>query len=387
VLVAALLSSAAFALVTLAACGDDEVVRAGPDASPLDGSMADGALDAPDAAPMPPVPKGGRVLGVSVDLADLDFAQDLAVVRDAGAQATSITLSWNDLEAPYDAGSGGSDAGATAISDPSLHVANLVLGGSRSRALVSLAALDQGGPRLPVDLVGKPLDDPEVVTRYERAVDYVLAQLFETEIVALLVGTAADVTLADDPTRNAAFAAFVAQVGQHARLARPGLPVGFEVTPAGMTTRSASLQAAWAASDVVATSLLGVDGAARVVPASSVGAVLDGIIAAAPAGKPVILRETGAPVDPACGGDEASQAAFLTALFEAWDRHATRIPFACVRDLDDARPAAVTAEAARWGRTDPAFVALLGSLGLRRSGGAERPGLEALRREARRRGW
>ena len=129
------------------------------------------------------------------------------------------------------------------------------------------------------------------------------------------------------------------------------------------------------------------DASAEVRLPEGVAADLDRIVAAIPPGKPIILREAGFPTAAACGGDPAAQAAFVSAVFRAWDQHAARVPFVTFRELDDASEETVTALAIRWKRADPAFLAFLGSLGLRTGDGRKKPGWDALIRDARARGF
>ena len=110
-------------------CGDDPNAgdaEVGDAATPFD---ALSAVDAGDAAP--PVPKGSRVLGVSVAIDDSDFPSNLQIARDAGARTANAKLAWDEIERPYDAGAadasddggdGGTEAGApTQLFNPLLH--------------------------------------------------------------------------------------------------------------------------------------------------------------------------------------------------------------------------------------------------------------------------
>ena len=93
------------------------------------------------------VPKGARVLGLSVVIGDVDFLRNVQTARDAGARTTDVTFAWDEVERPYDAGApdasdgAGDDAGdagparsPTQIFHPLLHVANLVLSDQRFAA-------------------------------------------------------------------------------------------------------------------------------------------------------------------------------------------------------------------------------------------------------------
>jgi len=375
----------------VAACSDDPPVGAGSDAgldegsTPSDTGASEAAVDAA------PLPKGDRLLGVGTQISDMDFPRDVQTVRDGGAVATTLGFAWDEVEGPYDAGA---DAGAaedggptTQLFQPALHIANLVYSAYGARAVVTIDALDIGGSRAPAELRSKPLDVAELAARYDRVTDYALSQLLDTRIEAWLVASDVDVPLASDPAKHAAFASFFTHVAAHARAVRPGLRVGFAVSAPGLVAGRERFASAWAAADVVAVDVVPVDAAAQVKDPSAVGAELDAVVAAAPLGKPLLVRRLGYPSAAACGSDEAKQAAFVGAAFAAWDRHASRIPLVVFHELDDPPAEVAAAAAARAGRSDPAFLALVRSTGLRDESGRRKPAHDALLREARVRGF
>jgi hypothetical protein len=385
-------------------CGD-EYVASGSDAAleattaEAGDAAADGDADFADATV---VPKGARVLGVSVVIGDLDFLRNVQTARDAGARTTNVTFAWDEIERPYDAGApdasddagDGGEAGAarspTQIFHPLLHVANLVLSDQRVAATVTIDAVDVGGSRAPAELATLALDDPELGTRYDRVLDYALDQLPDLDVSALFVASSVDVPLGDDAAKHAAFATFFTNAAAHVHALRPKVKVGFVVTSDGAVARKDRLAAAWAASDVIGVTYLPIDAAGRVSPASlvagAVAADVDRLLDALPAGKPILVREAGYPTAPANGGDEAGQAAFVSAVFGAWDRHAARIPILTFRELFDSDPTTAAAIAARYGHSDPAFLAFLQSLGLRTADRAK-PGFDALIGASRARGF
>lgn len=390
------LAIAAGALVGLAAsivagCGDDAPA----------GTTLDAGLDAPllveSGTEASVVPKGKRVLGIAMPIGDLSFGQNVQTAYDGGARATNVSLAWDQVERPYDAGApdaadddagdAGDAAPPTQLFNASLHVADLVLSEYKTQALLAITALDVGGSRAPAELATRPLDDVELGARYDKVTDYVLRSTPDLVVAALFVGTEVDVPLGDDAAKHAAFATFVGRAAAHAHAVRPGLKVGFTVTSDGIEASRSRFAAAWAASDVVGVTYLPVDAAARARSSLEVAADLDRILAAAPPGKPIFLREAGFPTAAACGGDEAAQAAFVSAVFGAWDRHADRMPFVVFRELGDAPAETVTAVAARYRRGDAPFLAFLGSLGLQAPDGRRKQGWNALIREARARGF
>ncbi len=300
-----------------AVVSEDAGVEAG------DGGSGDAAL----------VPRGARVLGIAVEIGDLDFQKNVQTARDAGAQTTNLTFAWEDVERPYDAGvpdagdagdDGGSPATPTQLFNPLLHVANLVLPDERMGAIVTLDALDVGGPRAPAELAALALDDAALAARYDRLTDYALDQLPDVNVTALFFASNVDVPLGDDAAKHAAFATFVTHAAAHVHAARPKVKVGFVVTAGGAVAAKEHFAAAWAASDVVGVTYLPIDAAAQVRPVGMVASDLDALAAALPAGKPIVLREVGYPTAAACGSSDAAQVAFVSATFGAWDRHADR---------------------------------------------------------------
>jgi hypothetical protein len=141
---------------------------------------------------------------------------------------------------------------------------------------------------------------------------------------------------------------------------------------------------------VIGVTYLPIDAAARVRTTAEVpGAVasdVDALIAAVPSGKPVVVREAGYPTSAANGGGEDGQAAFVSAVLGAWDRHASRMPVLTFRELFDADATTSAALAARYGHSDPAFLAFLRSLGLQTPDRAK-AGFDALIKGSRARGF
>jgi hypothetical protein len=333
---------APFALLvplSLAAACEEQLPRATvePPAPPVadageDAPLADAGRDAG------PVPKGARTLGVAVSVGDVAFADQVRDVAAIGARTTNAAFAWNDVERAE-------DGGAPVLFHPGIHVVGLVVSGADMQASVALDAMDATGPRLPADLAGRPLDDPEVAARYDAATDYVLSQLPDLAFTAYLVGTDVDVVLGDDAARWAAFATFFDRVASHARTKRAGLRVGFAIRSVALASARDRAAPALAGADVIAVSHAG-----------DVSADLAPIVAAAPEGKPIVIHAVGRPSSP----DEQAQAAFVRGVFAAWDRHADRIPVLTFFELDDRPGAATTFGLRRYadGRGKPAFAVL-----------------------------
>lgn len=329
------LASIAVALATFAiaaSCGGGPFAEEGADASAADGEAEAAPVDAGGGGP---VPKGSRTLGVAVAIDGVALSDELRVIREAGARATNVSFAWDDVERT-------DDAGTPYLFHPGIHLVSLVVASSGTDAALALDAVDRRGPRLPSDLASRPLDDPEVASRYQAATDYVLSQVPDLDATAYLVASDVDVALGADAARHAAFATFFGRVAAHARGARPGLRVGFVVTSDGLKKSRALLDASLAAADVVCVSHVGA------LPGD-----LDAIVAAAPPDKPILVHAIGHPSDP----DERAQTAFVRDVFASWDRHADRIGALTFFELDDAPRSATTFGLRRYadGRAKRAF--------------------------------
>ena len=381
-------SAALGAFAAFSGCsGDDDSDNAvHPDAAVEAGDAAT------DAADIGPVTKGDRLLGINVAVDNQQFNDGVIRANDAGATVDDVTFAWDDVERPDDAGT--ADAAAfdggtpTSTFNPLVHVTNLVLSTYGVQALLALPVVDASGSRAPVELKARAFDDPELAARYDMMTDYVFDTLTEdTKIPGLLVGTEIDVAFGQDAKKYEAFTAFVAHVATHVHAKYPGTKVGFTVRASNLSANASRLSAAWAASDIVAISLLPGFADARAGAPEDVGAAFDSVAAAAPSDRPIWIHEVGTPTDTVAFGSEASQAAFVRAAFAAWDKHAARVPVVVFRELLDTQTDVATALAARYGRTDAAFIAYLSSLGLQSTTAQPKPSFAALKQEAAARGF
>jgi hypothetical protein len=140
--------------------------------------------------------------------------------------------------------------------------------------------------------------------------------------------------------------------------------------------------------DLVGVTYYPLDSSFAVRPPSVVAADVAAMVANAPTGTPLYLEEAGYPSDPGCMSSPAAQAAFIGALFGAWDSNAAQIPLVNIVRLDDLSAAAADVAASAYFSQPPAaFVAMLESLGLEQYDGGIKPALTELQRQTAARGW
>jgi len=325
------------------------------------------------------VPGGDRMLGIDVSEAEgEDYDQAFQLAREAGMQFTSLSVAWDDLELR---------PGEYAPDPNYLAIANLYYPAQDVPLALTITPIDTNRTRLPSDLRGRAFDDPEVIARFERLLDYVFSQIPDVELAVLAIGNEVDATLGTDATVWARYRTFFEATAAHARSLRPDVPVGVKVTMGGLTGETRALaQALNAQSDMILVTYYPLEADFGVRPAD----VVPGDLAALPSlfpDRPIGMLEAGYPSSEELGSSEARQAEFVRRIFRAWDAQAAQIALLNFTWLTDAPQASVEAWTEYYGLPDRRFAAYLATLGLRHADGVPKPALEALAEEAHARGW
>ena len=191
---------------------------------------------APDPKPAPvkvtdSLPKGDRILSIDVtDPADGDYDASLTTAIDAGAQAVSLSLFWDGLEtAP----------GKYQPNPNFLEIANAYYP-TRGIALdLTISPIDTNQLRMPEDLQNLPFDDPKVIARFNKLLDYVFTQIPELDLVSFSIGNEIDGYLGTDSQKWEEYTAFFAATSAHARTLRPDFVVGTKGMFDGIMGKSA----------------------------------------------------------------------------------------------------------------------------------------------------
>jgi hypothetical protein len=88
------------------------------------------------------------------------------------------------------------------------------------------------------------------------------------------------------------------------------------------------------------------------------------------------------------GSSQALQAQFITAVFQAWDAHASQIPYLAFLRLNDVSHTAAVNTAAAYGLPgNNAFIEYIETLGLRDYAGNDKLAFIQLKSETHVRGW
>jgi len=326
-----------------------------------------------------PLPRGDRLLGIDVtQAADEDFDQAFRVARAAGLQFASLSIAWDDLE----------PRSGEYTADPNwLAIANSYYAAEHVPLALTVSPIDTNRVRLPEDLRGRDFNDPEVIARFERLLDYVFTQVPEVDLTVLAIGNEVDATLGADVEAWEQYTEFVNAAAAHARTARPGLRVGVKLTMSGLAGETlGAARALNEQTDIILVTYYPLRSDFGVRQPSVVPGDFATIASSFPS-RPIGFLEVGCPSSERLGSSEALQAEFVRYVFEAWDAHAGQIELLNFTWLTDAPEASVDEWSDYYGLRDDRFAAYLSSLGLRQSDGTAKVALDVLAAEARARGW
>ncbi len=325
------------------------------------------------------LPEQDRLLSLEVTTAaDDDYDAAFVLARSVGMQVTSLSLQWDDLEP---------SPGRYGTDPDWLGIANDFFPAQGTTVSLMIGPIDTNTLRLPADLKNKAFDDPEVIARFERLLDYVFAQIPDLELSSLAIGNEIDGYLGMNRQRWRQYDHFFEKVSTYARNKRPGLVVGSKLGFGGLTGEARALSSPLLrASDAVMLTYYPLRDDFTAKDPAVVHEDFDRLAALFP-DKPLYILEAGYPSSSLLGSSEAAQAAFVHELFSAWDEHAEQVKVVSLLWLHDLPPGIVDELVDYYGLHDEKFRAYLATLGLRTFKGEDKQAFEKLQQETQQRGW
>ncbi len=307
----------------------------------------------------------GAEVRLSIDITTspaVPFETALSDVQAAGANATSLTVFWDDLEKD----------GAYAPEFDWPAIANQVYPAAGMGVNLTISVIDTVADRRPDNLRAKAWDDPEVIRRFHHFLNQILGRMTDTDILSLAIGNEVDGFLAA-PEDVAVYSRFVAAAATHVKTR--GVPVGTKLTFGALKNPDL-----WApilkASDAVFLTYYPLDSAFQVRPTAEIAQDLDAMVAFAGA-KPIYLLESGYPSHGCKATPEAQKAFAETLLAEATKRPS--IELVSLTWLTDLSQGEIEAYRGYYGVPDRCFAAFLATLGLKSEDGTDKPVLTWLK--------
>ena len=326
--------------------------------------------------------KGARILGMdTANSAEKAPPLDPYYrARAAGAEATSLSLNWNQIE----------PAPNTYV-DPYglLATTNWFYPAGGTRLSLTIRPIDGNWKPVPSDLVGVAFDDPRMIHRFIAMLAWVLQRMPDVTFTSIQIGNEIDLYEDLDVT---AYAAFLYWSNIQIKTLRPDIRVGFTATWGGLVAGPTSDALLWLKPwvDVVGVTYypLAANYQARqpTVVQGDFDALIDRV-----GDRVVFLQEVGYPSGSLNNSSDVKQRDFVRNVFAAWDRYANIIEylsFVRVQDWSQERANSVASEPPH-GVPDPRFAEYLKTLGFRTypGTGLDKPALTTLAQEAAARGW
>jgi hypothetical protein len=328
---------------------------------------------------IPVTPKGERLLSIDLTWAgDSDFGEAFVLGQSVGMEATNISVQWDELE-PL----------PNQYTDPDtwLQNANEFFPAQNVSVSLMVGFVDTNNVRLPAYLADKSFDDPEVVERFKRLLDYVFTKIPDLELTSLSIGNEIDGYLGTDEKLWQQYTNFFREVSTYAKIKRANLIVGSKLGFGGLTGSAYELSRELvAASDAVMLTYYPLNADFSVKNPEVVNDDFAKLVQLFP-NKLIYILEAGYLSSDLLGSSEEKQALFVQNIFRAWDEHATQIKLIDFLWLHDIAPELVSELGNYYGLNDEKFKAYLATLGLRTFADQDKLAFKTLQEETKRRGW
>ncbi len=328
------------------------------------------------------VPKGFRTFAIDVrESKNESYDQAFTLAQAMKVSDTKISLDWNLIET-----STGFDFTIPDIIDAYYPAKGMPV-------TLVFRPIDTNRNTFPSDLSSKALDDATLIFRFQAFLSAVKGRLTHTLIARIQIGNEVDAYLGTDPGKWAAWTTFFKQARSTAKvLWGSSTKVGCIGQFKGLTDASTKtfFQTLNTETDMISVNYYPLGSDFTVLPTSGIQADFQALVSIYP-DREIVFQECGYPSSPACKSDQASQAAFIKAVFKAWDSHSTAILHIDFAWQTDVPAATVDQWVIQYGMsTSPyvtAFKGYLASLGLRDEEGKAKTSLATLQDQLTQRGW
>jgi len=360
-----------FSLLLLAACGSSD----------SDNTVPPATVQVPS--------QGSRILGLDVkEIPPVAYGTAYQQTMNMGVREVSVSLDWVSFE----------DVAGNYV-DPFniLPAIESFYPFQISDTTLVLRPLDTPGPRLPADLAGQPYNDPAVITAFENFLFDLHSKLpnlnASGKLTRIQIGNEIDAYLGSDASKWAQWKVFFnAAKAKINSLWGAGVEVSSVVQFSALKNAGIRTQylSALTSMDSATLTYYPLEADFTMRPPSTVAVDFGFIVNVIP-NKPVVFQECGYPSSTVNNSSEALQADFISAVFEAWDTHSDRIQLIDFTWQYDVSQNTVEQWVIDYGMSgqpnENAFKTYLGTLGLSNFDGTEKPALQRLKDELKKRNW
>lgn len=265
--------------------------------------------------------------------------------------------------------------------------ANTQFGGGKMLVDITIRPLHTNNKTVPPDLMNVSFDDPRMIDRFDKLLDYVFTQIPDVELLSLVIGSEMDASLGTDATLWRQWETFFKATSTYAKSKRPGLKVASEAQYGSLTGEAKDfLISLNQYTDIVGVSHYPLNPDFTVDDPAAVRNVFDTVTSIYP-GRLIHFYQIGCPSSPLLKSSEEIQARFFKEVFKAWDAHADQVERLNITWQSDIPPEGAEYWANFYHLKDDRFIAYLATLGLQTFDLKDKEAMRVIRAEVQARGW
>ena len=341
------------------------------------------------------VSKGSRELGI--DMLALtpasDFDNNVKLAKSSGATYLILGLAWNKIE--VSAPTNCETDGTYTDPDNTLTILNSVLPPKGLKLSLTIGPVSTHKNVMP-DMIDKlNFDDPLVVCRFQKMLDFVFKKIPDLQLVSMQFGNEIDAfPSATEYSFWTQYWSFFVQASITAKQFRPGLKTSIVSTLYGANGHSSNpiakggLQQIYNSADMVSLTYYPLNSDFKIKNISDIESDIGSILKLYP-NKPIYFNEIGLPSGSSyVASSESSQQQFVSQVFKIWDQYATQIPRLSFLRLNDTSFSAAQKTASDFSLPgNNQFIEYIQTLGLRTYTGSDKPAFVQLKTETSNRSW
>jgi hypothetical protein len=324
------------------------------------------------------IEKGSRLLGVDIThVPNVDYATSLTEAEGIGIDFITLSISWDDLEPE-----------PNQYNDSFLELVNSFYSSRDIELIFIITPIDGDHNRAASDLKNKSFDDEEVISRFNKMMDYVYDKTPNLKLAGIGIGNEIAVYL-DSPEDWQSYEKFYKQVGEHinSKDRWKEVPIGTKVQFSGIVTKyPEEIKSINRYSDVFMVTYYPLESDLTFRDPTTVESDMQLVIQQA-AGKPIYFLEMGYSSGTLVNSSLEKQKQFILEVFKAWDKHADNVKainFTWMHDISESK---LTEYVDYYDLEDSTFRDYLGTLGLKYYDGQPKSSWITLKEESSVRGW
>ena len=309
-----------------------------------------------------------QLFGLGLTEGTVGFEASLELAQGLGLEFIELPIQWDDIEQKPEI-----------YSNQYIDIADSFYPAQQIKVLLSINPIDTNTLRLPKDLQGLSFDNPRVIARFTKLIDYVFSRCPNLDIPAIVIGNEVDAYLQEDPQAWQEYAIFFQAINKHIKKHKASVPVGVKITVPTLLKKHIYVQSLLAQNDAIMCTYYPIKDDFTVKSPQIIEGEFQSLLQINE-NLPLFLLEVGYPSHVLCKSSEKQQAQFIKNLINKWNEHQQRMPLINIVWLHEISHSEKTFMQNHYQVDSDVFAAFVGSIGLRRHNSKPKPAFEQLRK-------